>query len=116
LDHISDEPFKYFYIQEYSYTRGEYFNSSNPIFTKTTVDNKLILSCTYIVSNSNTQYIALKFKFNDLEIKRIEAIDTIGGGAHYFGEMGSIRIKYLEPEYSYYFFIDSNIYQSFNFI
>jgi hypothetical protein len=115
LDHISDEPFKYFYIQEYSDIKGGYSNSSIPIFTKTTVDNKLFLSCTYIVSNLNTQYIVLKFKFNDLEIKRIEAIDTIGGGAHYFGEMGSIRIKYLEPEYSYYFFIDSNIYQSFKF-
>ena len=115
LDHISDEPFKYFYIQEYSYTRGEYFNSSNPIFRKTTIDNKLILSCTYIVSNSNTQYIALKFKFNDLEIKRIETIDTIDGGAYYWGEGGNIRIKYLEPEYSYYFFINSSIYQSFIF-
>lgn len=115
LDHISDEPFKYFYIQEYSKIIEGYSNSSNPIFTKTIVDNKLILSCTYIVSDYNTEYIAFKFKFNDLEIKRIEVIDIIGGGAFYWGQVGNVRIKYLEPEYSYYFFIDSNIYKSFKF-
>ena len=113
LDHISDEPFKYFYIQEYSKISEGYSNSSIPELTKTIVDDKLILSCTYIVSDYNTEYIALKFKFNDLEIKTIETIDIIGGGAIYWG--GEVKTNYFEPGYSYYFFTDSNIYKSFIF-
>ena len=117
LDHISEEPFKYLYIREYSPGRASkkgYSSITVPDIIKTNVGNNLVLNFTYKVSNEETNYISLSLKFNDVDIKTIESNIDIDGGAFDIYRYGINNITNLMPGYYYYLFIKSHNYQSLN--
>ena len=114
MDYFNVEPFEYIYIQEYSDKKEAYLKTKNISITNSTDNQKLILNFSYIASDLNTQYIAVKFKLNDHNIKYIIANTIVEGGAYNLYDNLDGKIMNLKPGYSYYLFLETIHYQSFN--